>query len=227
MELNLVEGFLLLALDSKKGRFLTDSLAINHGLAGATLMKLTIINRIEIRDRRVYVVDPSSTGIVYLDKILDYIHSSGKEEKVRYWVHRTASKWKKLRQDLIGSLMDRGILTKKRKKWLGLFPYHVYPDVNLKPERKLREKLLHVVEGQTEADAKSLMLLSLLEATKLTRVLFSSRSAYRKGRKHIKLLTREFENHPLIHRTIKEVCTVVIAASTSAVVRASANKSTL
>ncbi len=225
MELNIVEGFLLLALDNKKGKFLTDSLAINHGLAGATLMKLTIQNKIEIREKRVYVIDSSSTGTSYLDEILESIHSAGKNHKVRFWVNRVASKWKKLRYELLGDLMERGILTKKRKKILGLFPYSVYPTIDERPENELREKLLNIVEGKTGIDPKSLMLFSLLGATKLTRVLFSSRAEYKKGKKRIKELTREFENNPLIHLTIKEVCSVVIKASTSAAVRASVESS--
>jgi hypothetical protein len=225
MELNIVEGFLLLALDNKKGKFLTDSLAINHGLAGATLMKLTILNKIEIREKRVYVIDSSPIETSYLDRVLEYINSAGKNHKVRYWVNRVASKWKRLRYDLIGDLMERGILTKQRRKFLGLFPYSVYPTIDDRPETELREKLLSIVNGKTEIDPKSLMLFSLLGATKLTRVLFSSRAEYRKGKERIKELTREFEINPLIHLTIKEVCSVVITASTSAAVRASVGRS--
>ena len=42
MRLTLVEGFLLLALDNKKGTFLIDSIALNHGMAGAVLMTLLV-----------------------------------------------------------------------------------------------------------------------------------------------------------------------------------------
>lgn len=221
MGLNLVEGFLLLALDNNKGKFLTDSLAINHGLAGATLMKFTILDRVKVEGKKVQVIDHSPTGKDYLDKIMQYIDSSSKQRKVRYWVHRIASKWKTLKYELLNSLTDRGILKRQRKKFLGLFPYSVYPTVNPQPEDELRDKLLKIVENEKEIDAKSLMLFSLMEATKLTRVLFSSKEEYKKGRRKIKELTREFEINPLIHRTIKEVCSVVITASTSATVRAS------
>ena len=223
MELNLVEGFLLLALDNKKGKFLTDSLAINHGLAGATLMKLTIIDRIEIRDRRVYVIDNALTGVGYLDRILQYIDSYEKKYKVRHWVNRIASKWKKLRYELVENLIEQGILTRRRKKLLGIFPYSVYPTIDLRPENELREKLLGIIKGEQEVDPKSLMLFSLMEATKLTRVLFYSRQEYKEGRKRIKELTREFDTNPLVHITIKEICSVVITASTSAAVKATHN----
>ena len=219
MKLNLIEEFLLLALDNKKGKFLTDSLAINHGLAGASLMKLTIAGRVEVKDKRVYVVDNTPTGIDYLDKILEYIDSSGKHRKVRYWVHRIASKWKRFRSELIDGLIDRGILTKKRRKFLGLFPYSVYPTVDPDPENELRDRLLKIINGEKSMDPRSLMLLSLMEAVKLTRVLFHSRAKSREGRKKAKELTKEFETTPLIHSTIKEVCSVVISASTSAAIR--------
>ncbi|MFO8234370.1 MAG: GPP34 family phosphoprotein [Bacteroidales bacterium] len=224
MNLNLIESFLLLALDSEKGKFLTDSLAINHGLAGATLMKLAITNKIEVKDRRVYVIDNSSTEVDYIDQMLEYIQSSRKNRKVKYWVNRLASKWRGMRVDLLNNLIDRGILTRQKKRFIGLFTYSIYPSADLTPKQELLKKLRDIIDGQEKIDAKSLMLFSLLEATKLTRVLFSSRAEYKNGKKKIDELTKDFDMNPLIHITIKDVCSVVITASTSAAVKASIHK---
>ncbi|MFW6095987.1 MAG: GOLPH3/VPS74 family protein [Bacteroidota bacterium] len=227
MELNLIESFLLLALDSKKGKFLTDPLAINHGLAGAILMKLAIVNKIEIKKRRVYVVDNTPLGVDYIDRMLSYIYSSRKNRKVKYWVNRLASKWREMRIDLFDSLIHKGILTRERRKFLGLFPYTIYPVEDLTPVLELHNKLRRIVDGEEKVNAKSLMLFSLLESTKLTRVLFSSRSEYKKGKKRIDELTKDFDTSSFIHVTIKEVCAVVITASTSAAIKASIDKETI
>lgn len=227
MELNLIECFLLLALDSKKGKFFTDSLAINHGLAGATLMKLAISNKIEIKERRVYVVDNTPFRVNYIDRMLSYIYSSRKNRKVKYWVNRLASKWREMRIDLFNGLIQKGVLRKERKKIWGLFPYTIYPVDDLTPVLELHKKLRRIIDGKEKVNAKSLMLFSLLESTKLTRVLFSSRSEYREGKKRIDELTKDFEANPLIHITIKAICAVVITASTSASVRASIDSETI
>jgi len=85
--------------------------------------------------------------------------------------------------------------------------------------------LLAIIRGKRSADPKSLMLLSLLEATKLTRPLFYQRQAYKFARKRIKSLIREFETNNLIYIIIKEVCAAVITASTSAAVAAASDPS--
>lgn len=221
MELTLVESFLLLALDNKKGKFLIDSIALNHGLAGAVLMKLTILKKIKIENKRVYVIDSSDTGTKFLDNFLHTISESRKNKRVRRWVHKLASSLKKQKYDIIDNLVERGILEKKRKKWLGFIPYKVYPTIDSTQEDELRALLLAIIRGQREVDPKNIMLFSLLEATKLSRVLFSQKKEYKFARKRIKVLTRDFETNSLIHATIKEVCSAVITASTSAAVRAS------
>ena len=225
MELTLVEGFLLLALDNRKGTFLIDSIALNHGLAGAVLMKLTILKKIRIEQRRVYVVDTSDTGSPFLNSMLGVIAQSQKQRKVRQWVTRLASRLRNKKQMLFDRLIKEGVLNKERKKILGIIPHTVYPTLDPAREDALRSRMLDVIQGNKEPDPRSVMLLSLLEATKLTRVLFHHRKQYRQARRRIRELTSEYEVGNMIHTTIREVCSVVITASTSAAVKASSGPS--
>lgn len=222
MTLNLTESFLLLALDSNKGKFLIDSIALNYGLAGAALMKLTILKKIQIRDKRVVVIDQTLTGTKYFDEVLERIRSSRKHRTVKFWVNRIGNRLKKLKYKVIGKLIMQGVLREEKRKFLGLIPYKVFPATNRVPKEELRSKMVHMIRGEETIDAKHLMLLSLLESTKLTRVLFDSKAEYRKWRKSVKELVKEFEMSDLVHTTIKEVCATVVAASTSATVSASA-----
>jgi hypothetical protein len=219
-ELTLVESFLLLALDNK-GKFLIDSVSLNHGVAGAVLMKLTILKKIKVERRRVHVIDASDTGIEFLDQFLHYINASQKPKRVRRWVHKLAARLKKRKYTIIANLIERGILKKEKNKFLGIIPYTVYPTVDSSPEDEVRSHLLDIIRSKKEVDPKSLMLLSLLEATKLSKALFSRRKEHKYARKRIKALTREFETNSIIHATIKEVCSAVITASTSAAVAVS------
>lgn len=104
---------------------------------------------------------------------------------------------------------------------LGFIPYTVYPTVDPSQEDELRALLLDIIHGKREIDPNSLMLFSLLEATKLSRALFYHKKEYKYAQKRIRALTRDFETNRLIHATIKEVCSAVITASTSAAVTAS------
>jgi len=225
MEWTLVEGFLLLALDNRKGAFLIDSIALNHGLAGAVLMKLIILKRIRIEHRRVYVVDTSDTGSPLLNSMLDILAQSKKQRKVKQWVTRLAARLKKKKQMVIDRLVEEGVLKKQRTKILGFIPHTVYPTADTTREDALRSNMMAIIQGERQVDPKSLMLLSLLEATKLTRVLFSHRKHYRQARKRIRELTSEYEVGNMIHTTIREVCSVVITASTSATVQAASGPS--
>ena len=218
IKLTLAEGFLLLALDNKKGKFLIDSIALNHGLAGAVLMKLTILKKINIEHRRVYVIDSGETGSAFYDSILQYLQARKKPRKVRFWVHKLATRLRKQKYELIDNLVRQGILIKQKQRLLGFIPCTTYPTVDSTPEDELRSQLLAIIRGKRTTDPKSLMLLSLLEATKLTRALFYQRRAYKFAHKRIKALTREFETSNLIHITIKKICAKIINVSTSAAV---------
>ena len=220
MRSDLVEGFLLLALDNSKGTFLIDTIALNHGLAGATLMELARLRRIRVEDRRVEGVDDADTGSPFLNAMLQIIHRSGKPGKVRRWVTRLAARLRKKRQLLIRQLIDEGTLKAERRMILGLIPHTVYPTVDSTREDRIRARLMATIKGEENIDPGYLLLLSLLEATKLTRVLFENRKEYRQAHRKIQELTRDFEVGNVLRTTIKEVCSVVITASTSAVVNA-------
>ncbi len=224
-QLRLTEGFLLLALDKKKGKFLTDAISINHGLAGTVLLKLSILKKIKVSNKKVQIIDNTSTGVDYLDELFGYIRKAKKEHKVKFWIHRIASKLKKLKYDVLSNLVERGILMRKRKKFLGLIPYTVYPTLDPGPEDEMKQHLVEVINGRKKMDEKSLMMLSLAEATKLARVLFSSRKEYKHARKRIKKLAKDFEVSTAVQETIKEVCSVVITATTSAAIAATSSGS--
>jgi hypothetical protein len=191
---------------------------LNHGIAGAVLMKLTILKRIRIENKRVHIIDSSSTDMAFLDYFLNYINGYSKPKKVRRWVHKLAYRLRKKKYEVIDNLIERGILNKEKKHWLGFIPYTIFPTIDSTQEEELRNHLLAIIHGQQKVNPKSLMLLSLLEATKLTRTLFQQRKSYRYARKRIKALTKDFESNSMIHATIKEVCSAVITASTSAAV---------
>jgi hypothetical protein len=220
MKSDLVEGFLLLALDNSRGTFLIDSIALNHGLAGASLMELAMIGRIRVKDRRVEGVDDADTGSPFLNAMLQIIHRSGRPGKVRRWVTRLAARLKKKRQLLIRQLITEGTLKAERRMILGMIPHTVYPTVDSTREERIRARLMAMIKGEEKVDPRYLLLLSLLEATKLTRVLFDNRKEYRQARRKIQELTSDFEVGNVLRTTIKEVCSVVITASTSAVVNA-------
>jgi len=223
MKLNLTERFLLLALDSNTGKFLIDSIALNHGLAGAALMQLNIMGKIHIENKRVVVADETPTGIKYYDKILALLTSSSRKRRVKFWVNRVGARLKRLKYKVVGKLIMQGVLREQQKKILGVFPYNMYPANNRVPKEQLKEELWQIIKGDREADLKSLVLISLLEATKLTRVLFSSKDQYKEYKGRIKELTKEFEGGELIRTPLKEVCASVIAASISASVGTSSD----
>ena len=181
-------------------------------------MTLLVRERIRVEQRRIYVTDASDTGSEFLNLMLGIIHKSRKNRKVRRWVTRLAARLKKNKYRMIDQLVAEGELKKEQRMILGLIPHTVYPAANTTLEDAIRARLMDVIGEKKDAEPVSLMLLSLLEATKLTRVLFDHRKDYRQARRKIRELTREFEVGTVLHTTIKEVCSVVITASTSAAV---------
>uniref|UniRef100_UPI00405658B0 GOLPH3/VPS74 family protein n=1 Tax=Roseivirga sp. TaxID=1964215 RepID=UPI00405658B0 len=48
MKLNLIEEFLLIALDDEKGQFVIDSTHLHFGLAGAILLEMALREKVDI-----------------------------------------------------------------------------------------------------------------------------------------------------------------------------------
>jgi hypothetical protein len=163
----LAEDVLLLLTDDLSGRSSTDGTRLDLVLAGAVLLDLAMLHRVEVTPPghpagkgRVVVVDRSATGDALLDAVLARIAD--------HKPHRAKDLLGTLKRNLRTAVLDRlaraGVLRQVDAKVLGIFPTTRWPAVDGLHENEVRSGLREVlVVGRTPTDHEA-ALVSLLQS---------------------------------------------------------------
>jgi len=222
MEIRLIEKFVLIAIDPKTGRLLIDSLSLNYGIAGAILLEMSELNKIAIKDRKIFVSDDKYSNDLIIDECSKLIANSKKLHKSKYWVNKIGNRANRFKKVILNDLNKKKIVFFKKKSFLwGLISVKRYPSSNVKIINDLKQKLKSIVLDNQKSDLESLLLLSLMNSCKLSHVLFISKKEYRKANKRIKELVREIEISNEVGHVIKEIQAAVLIATTSSFIGSS------
>src|SRR5882757_768472 len=115
----IAEDLLLLLYDDESGKPITGNPGLDYSLAGAVLIELTLLGKVDIaeagddvKEGRLKVLDTSSTGDAILDERLALLaEKSG--QKPKNLLNKMS---KHLRDQLLARLAERGILTADKDK---------------------------------------------------------------------------------------------------------------
>ena len=209
MELNLVDKFLLLALDDDKGTFASEPFAMTYGLAGAILLELSLKESITIVDKKVILKSQRRVGDALLDKYLELITNSKKDRYIMHWVQTFGNKERAIKKEILDKLILKGILTKREEKFLWVFNNDKFPTANSKPENALRKRLYEIIEYGKTPKVDDLMLISLIDTCKMNRSVYGKERA-KKCKGTIKTLIKDTKNNNAISATIKEVHDIIL-----------------
>lgn len=218
---NLYESFILLALDRLKGKFLIDSLSLNYGLAGALLLQLTKDELISVEQKKIVVKNNGSRENKILDDCLTLIKSSRKIRSAKYWVNKIGSRAGKYKIQILNDLVDKRILSVKKRKVLWIFTITNYPVIDNTQIDEVKNRLVDIVLNYRKPELDELLMLSLVNSCKLTRIIFPNKNDHKKANERLKELTKNIEIGETIAQTIKEIQAAVIVASTTAAIAAS------
>ncbi|MFQ6853435.1 GPP34 family phosphoprotein [Streptomyces sp. 35M1] len=165
MTVSLGEEIMLLSLDDETGAAKGES-AARWGVAAGMLLELVMAGRVTVKGGRVEVFDPTPTGDALLDgrlgRLTRWVHETSSSRKVVAWLTRDHAKGS---QDVVDSLVARGLVTEEKHRALGVFPVRRYPEADGTVERELRARLAAVVLGGAEPDARTSALVALAHAT--------------------------------------------------------------
>ncbi|MHB1417443.1 MAG: GOLPH3/VPS74 family protein [Chloroflexota bacterium] len=219
--LTLAEELLLLGMRDEEGTVASGaSVALRYGLGGAVLAELLMMGRLSLNEKqRVEVVDPSPTGDELLDEVLAKVAERKRLRAFRDWVlsfGRTGAKG--LQRRLLDRLVARGILREEQGRFLWLFPRREYPQEDPMPERALRDRVRGVVLHGSPPDERTLILVSLLKACRLTNEVFAKEERGM-ARKQIDELARGEAAGQAVSRAVA----AVHAAMTSAAITVTAH----
>ena len=204
--LTLPEQLLLLALHDEKGTILsTASISIKYGLAGAVIMELALREKVEIRDKKLVLVNDSYTGDNVLDEALTQIKKLGKGKNAGYWVNKLQSI--KIQELMLDRLVDKGILKTEEHKILWIFDSPHYPMKDSEEESEIREQIRRIVLHKDIAETRVAVLIGLVNACRLTNEIFS-----KEERKEAKKRIKEIIENDLIAKAVADTVVAIEAA---------------
>jgi Golgi phosphoprotein 3 len=219
MSLDLLEEYLLIALDDSKGQFVIDSTHLHYGLAGAILLELALREKVSIQGDYVRINDSATVTEMALNKALEYLKEKARSTKVKDVITAFANQAGEFKQDVL-----QRILKKEEAKILWIIPNNKYPTSNLSPENKVRERLKAVMLDGAKSEARDIMLLSLIDVSDLTKEAFRDKEDYKKVKKKIKEVTQDIQISGAINKSIREIqAAIMIAIMATVVVTTTAN----
>jgi len=205
--LSLPEQLLLLALHDEKGTILSSaSMSIRYGLAGAIIMELALREKVEIRDKKLVLVNDSYTGDSVLDEAMALMKNLGKGKNAGYWVNKLTSKIK-IQEIMLERLVDKGILKTEEHKILWIFDSPHYPMKDSGEEFKIREHIRRIILHNDTAEARVAVLIGLVNACRLTNEIFSKQE-----RKDAKKRIKEIMENDLIAKAVADTVVAIEAA---------------
>jgi hypothetical protein len=179
--MTIASELLLLALDEESGRTLVDTTTLDLALAGTAVLELVLAGTLEVvavdggpvkkgRLRRTGQHEPADPLLVDIADVCD-----GKKPKdaISYLVSWTwHNKGTRLREQLLGELVDRGVLSYERSKVLGMFTRERWPEADPSVEGAVRERVGAVLVDGQQPDEPTAALVSMVSVTKLAPRLF-------------------------------------------------------
>jgi len=225
-DLNLIDKFLLLALDDEKGKFNSGPFTLTYGLSGAIFLELSLKECISVVDKKVVVNNFKRIDDTFLNKYLDLIKNSNRERSLKYWIQKLGNKERDIKKEILNKLISKGILAKREQKFLWVFNNDKFPTVNSKPENTLRKRLYEIVEFHKKPTLEELMLVSLINTCNMDRIVYG-KERFKKCKKNIKAIVSDTENKILsttikdIHTQITAMIVVMMSASIAATTAAS------
>ena len=172
--LNFAEEILLLTLDDKKGAFrYLPKEVIRTALAGALLMDLALANRIDTDLNSLTVVSTEPTGDPLIDEVLLRLQSSDDSHTTAWWINEIAWHSGKLREQVLQSLVDKGVLKVEDQKILWVFAKRRYPLMNDQEVKEVRARLRELVFSHDIPDPREAVLIGLINACNMVDSLFT------------------------------------------------------
>jgi len=165
--LTILEEFLLLALDDITGAFwpLSRS-AFDNATAGAVIMDLMRLRRVDCDLHRLFVVNTLPTDDDILDPVLQalalepVVGTRSIIDEVRF----LGEEGEAFRERALQRLIERGMIKREDRKILWVFGERCYPVDSDNPTlREVKARILEAITGTTIPDIDTIMLVSLAE----------------------------------------------------------------
>jgi golgi phosphoprotein 3 len=196
--LTLAEEVLLLSHDDEHGQFLDlPDVMLHTALAGAVLMELAMLDRIDTDLQRLTLVSAEPTGEPLLDATLAQVANEPEARSTASWLDRLRGEGPRIRAEAIARLIERGVLRQEHSRLLWVFESRRYPLLDGRQQQEVKLRIAKLLLSDEIPDARDAMITALAEACGLLRRVFSEQELRRsQGR------IRQIVRLDLIGRTV-------------------------
>ncbi|HEX6870514.1 MAG TPA: GPP34 family phosphoprotein [Micromonosporaceae bacterium] len=220
----IAEDLLLLVTDDASGRLTAAGEQVDIGLAGANLLELALLNKVDLsgdrdggRPGRLVVRDSTPTGDAVLDEALGQVaeHQGDKPATVLRPLSRD------LRRRLYQRLAGTGVLRAEDGRILGIFPTHRWPARNANHEAQVRRDLVQALVEGTTPDARTAALIALTHALRCEEKAVDAKD-HSLTKRELRARAAQIANgdwaSAAVRTAIDQMTAAVVAATSSAVV---------
>ncbi|MFF9685306.1 GPP34 family phosphoprotein [Streptomyces sp. NPDC014623] len=198
----LPEELLLLALDPVRGKPYCRGRFLEYGIAGAVLAELELQGRVSEERRRVVVVNPLDPPDPLLAVFLRSLPPPGKGgfgsgAPAGRWVRQAGRRAEGMYLD---ALVERGVLRRETRRFLGLFPFHRHPAGSAAPVEQVRQRF-GAARAAGYPDRRSRLLAALAAAVELPSVV---KQGDHRTRVAARALVREEWPAQAVHRNVRQ-----------------------
>jgi hypothetical protein len=174
MQASLPDELLLLALHDEKGSVIPSAARVLNGaLIGAVLMELGLLGRLREAPDGALLADPVPTGNEILDEVSRWISEADRPRMPSYWVGRLAGRMPRLKDRLLEQLVSRGILERRERRILWVFPSRSFPLADAAAEQHARDRIRSVILDGRVPDQRTAALVGLVRACNLIDEIFA------------------------------------------------------
>jgi hypothetical protein len=172
--LTCAEELLLLAHDEKSGHFANiQDLLMNTAIAGAVLMDLAILNRVDTDVSALVVLDRSPTGEKLLDQALAALATLPAKTTTIDGLDLLRKQGATLERMAIARLIERGILRERDGRVLWVFETRRYPLIDGKELQEVKRRIADLLLSDDIPDPRDIVIIALAQACGLLRRVFS------------------------------------------------------
>ena len=174
-KLTLAEELLLITLDHESGMLL-DSISpfkYHIALAASLIMELTLKGKLDIDTEKLFVVSSAETGNPILDKPLAEIVAEKTSLRTSEWLKRFAKNGESLSNQLMESLVAKGVLQLIDKRVFWVLKTRTYSATSGIEEREVKERVMLLLNSDEIPDASDALLIGLVRSVGIFSLLLS------------------------------------------------------
>ncbi len=180
--LTFAEEIYLLALDDVTGKLnsYSEEISVSYALIGALLCELSFLNKIDTDIDNLYLLDKTPTGNKSLDSIIAIIAGTDTKMPVSYWLKILLSNATQTEEEILGQLIEKGILKRVDERIFWVFHSRRYPVIDNKEIKSVEARLRDLVLDESAIPApRDAVLVSLVQACNLFSDILSPRELKR------------------------------------------------